>query len=34
VACDIEGNLKKAILHNSSEIQPEALSQFVMEKLD
>jgi hypothetical protein len=34
VACDIWGNLKKAILHNSSKIQPEMLSQFVIEKFD
>jgi hypothetical protein len=34
VACDIDGNLKKAILHNSSEIQPETLSQFVIKKLE
>jgi hypothetical protein len=31
-ACDEFGNLKKAILHNSSEIQPLELSHFVIEK--
>jgi hypothetical protein len=34
VACDEKGNLKKAILHNSSEIQPEILSQFVIQELE
>jgi hypothetical protein len=34
VACDNEGNLKKTILHNSSEIQPETLEQFVIQKLE
>jgi sarcosine oxidase delta subunit len=34
VACDNEGNLKKAILHNSSEIQQEILDQFVIQKLE
>jgi hypothetical protein len=34
VACDIEGNLKKAILHNSSEIQPETLSQIIVQQLE
>jgi hypothetical protein len=32
-ACEEFGNLKKTILHNSSEIQPEELSQFAIEKL-
>jgi hypothetical protein len=34
VACDAEGNLKKAILYNSSEIQPEELNRFVIQKLE
>jgi hypothetical protein len=33
-ACNIDGILKKAILHNSSEIQPETLRQFVIQKLE
>jgi hypothetical protein len=34
VACDVEGNLNKAILHNSSEIQPDELSRFVIQRLE
>jgi hypothetical protein len=34
VACDENGMLKKAILYNSFEIQPQTLNQLVIEKLD